>query len=456
MTKYAVARAGLRALSRSGGYTGSALAAARFAATHRGTIWKGAKAAWNGSRAVRKWYSGPNGDKRKSTKAQKKPRKKRKIKETKTDKVPDQNIAAPTSHGFHYSFKKSKAKVSSKWGWKYIQQGTGNYLVTCTEGKQNILTVPGILTVPQMITAAATVGGAGQVLANDAYFDCLPWDLNPYKFNTGSTLFSGGANTAYGFYEDKIYLEKVSGFLDLLNTSTVSAAYCDVYWLVAKQTLSTSVATTLNSCITHDSFAGAANKGQAVYVGRSVATNANTVVSGYPDIEVYGLKPQQLPTFSKFYKIVQKDNLVLAPGESRRTYATFHYNENQLKADWLALTDGQANAVSKKNRTVFPVVFFRGAAVLGYDDSTSITTGQLTYASVQLAANFEWTYHWHAVKKLQDSVSFTRINPYFLSDTNAGATEMDMDQDEKARSNPLTAGRTSATTATTVTSIANM
>lgn len=273
------------------------------------------------------------GTKRKNTSSgktkSKKKRQKTKRKNTALNRRSADDQAAPTQTGFHHYFKKKGLKVSSKWGWKYINQGSGNYVWTSSEGQQGYFNMPGILTVPQMTSTSDT-----SALANDTTFDCLPWDLNPYKYNTGSALFTGGANITFPYYEDRIYLQKVSGFLDLLNTSSVSAAFVDVYWLVSKQALAVTPSAQVANAVIHDSFANAdATKGQVAYVQRRTAlgTGAGAGTVGYPTMDVYGMHPQQLPSFSKFFKIIRKDNMVLSPGESRRTYATFHYNESQLK-----------------------------------------------------------------------------------------------------------------------------
>jgi len=273
------------------------------------------------------------GTKRKNTSSGKTKAKKKKQKTKKKNTMLNRRAAddqaAPTQTGFHHYFKKKGMKVKSKWGWKYIQQGSGNYVWTSTEGQQGYFNMPGIMTVPQMTSTSDT-----SALANDTTFDCLPWNLNPYQYTTGSSLFTGGANVTFPMYEDRIYLQKVSGFLDLLNTSTVSAAFVDVYWLVSKQALAVTPSAQVANSVIHDSFANAdPTKGQVAYVQRTTALGTGTGKGtvGYPTMDVYGMHPQQLPSFSKFFKIIRKDNMVLSPGESRRTYATFHYNESQLK-----------------------------------------------------------------------------------------------------------------------------
>jgi len=86
---------------------------------------------------------------------------------------------------------------------------------------------------------------------------------------------------------------------------------------------------------------------------------------------------------------------------------------------------------------------------MGYDDTTTNVTAQLTYASVQIASNFEWTYHWHAIKRPAESGSYTRIKPYFLVDTSAGATEIDMDKGGHVHTIPLSSGQAGAATIAT-------
>jgi len=86
---------------------------------------------------------------------------------------------------------------------------------------------------------------------------------------------------------------------------------------------------------------------------------------------------------------------------------------------------------------------------MGYDDTTTNVTAQLTYASVQIASNFEWTYHWHAIKRPAESGSYTRIKPYFLVDTSAGATEIDMAVDGHVHTIPLSSGQAGAATIAT-------
>lgn len=86
---------------------------------------------------------------------------------------------------------------------------------------------------------------------------------------------------------------------------------------------------------------------------------------------------------------------------------------------------------------------------MGYDDSVGEAAAQLTYASVQMASNFEWTYHWHAIKRPAESASYTRVKPYFLVDTTATAMEVDMDKSGHVHKIPLTGGQATAATVVT-------
>lgn len=87
---------------------------------------------------------------------------------------------------------------------------------------------------------------------------------------------------------------------------------------------------------------------------------------------------------------------------------------------------------------------------MGYDDELTEANQQLTYASIQIAANFEWTYHWHAIKRPAESGSYTRIKPYFLVDTGGtNAMEVDMDKSGHVHKVPLSGAQATAATVVT-------
>jgi len=351
-------------------------------------------------------------------------KKKKKIREPKR-KAPPNEVAQSTQTGFNYKFKKRHRRVNDKLGWKYIQQGRGASVVSCNEGQQNYFAVQPILSILQMNAASSS---------NDDAFDVLPWNLNPFQYMTGSAKFAQNTDTTKAQYKrDTVYLSKVSGFMDILNCSAVNHNFVDIYWLVAKQTSVADPSTAFTEAITDDSFTGTAGTdGQVVSVQVTGIAAGTNPTAGFVTANTYGIKPTMFPSFNKRWKVIKKDHLVLAPGEQRRTYATFHYNENQTKIDWANLYTGITANLVKANRTIYPFIVFRGASCI-VRDTAGGTSERLSYSRVECAANYQWTYHWHPVKDNIERFSYTRVNPYFLTDGQAGAVERTLQDDQQVQ-----------------------
>jgi hypothetical protein len=340
-------------------------------------------------------------------------------------KAPPNEVAQSTQTGFSFRFKKRHRRVNDKMGWKYIQQGRGSSVVSCNEGQQNYFAVPGIMTVLQMNAVSGS---------NSDAFEVLPWDLNPYQWDTGSGKWAQNAdNTTAAYKRDTVYLSKVSGFLDILNCSATNHNFVDLYWCVAKTTSVADPSTAFTDSITDDSFTGtAAANGQIASVQVTGIAAGTNPTAGFVSGNTYGIKPTMFPSFNKRWKVIKKDNVVLAPGEQRRTYATFHYNENQTKIDWGNLYTGITANLVKANRTIYPFIVFRGASCI-VKDTAGGSSERLSYSRVECAANYQWTYHWHPVKNNIERFSYTRVNPYFLTDGQAGAVERTLQDDQQVQ-----------------------
>lgn len=309
--------------------------------------------------------------------------------------------------------KRKKKKYNDKLGWKYTSQGAGNFTNSCLMGKQNFFYLDSCMSMGQMTTVSTT---------DATLFDVLPWDLNPFSRSTGSnaTFLTGGANTTAGSYaEDRVHLTRVVGHIDILNCSTLGTMFVDIYWVIPKNNIARWPDVEFANSIINDAFlVGAAATGQSADTQRT-GIAAGAPVAGYLEGSTYGVKPTQFLNFNKQYKVVKHMHYMLAAGEQRRTYTTYEYNKTMMKGDWLNQTDG-ISPVVKAGITLIPFIVFRGSLGVA-QDTVGATTKIGTYAPVEITANYQYTYHWHPVGNIAERTSYSRVNPWFLNDTQGGA-----------------------------------
>lgn len=335
--------------------------------------------------------------------------------QAKQNKTPGYPGPSQSQEMFKHTFRKPRYRVNNKYGWKYILEGAGTYY-TCPEGQQAAILGTPMLTVPQLTTAV--VGGAGR-------FDVLPWDLNPYARTSGSAAFPGKMNitgplpedVAIGqlsLYNDRIYLSKITGHMDILNATAHGIAYCDVYWLLAKHDYDRDPVTSFVNSVVNDGFANTGpnapkNTGQEA----SVQLGPGGMLAGWPGATTYGLKPYQVSNFGKFWKCVHKNTFVLQPGEQKRTYLNLNINRTLQKSEFGNILDANVNIYTFKNLTLQAMVVFRGGITMTNTSSGGAGTQRVSYAPVKIALQDYHKYHFHAMPKHEENASFTRVNPFY-------------------------------------------
>lgn len=365
--------------------------------------------------------------------------------QSKQNKTPNTPGPSQSQELVKHMFRKPRFRVNNKFGWKYILEGAGTYY-TCSEGQQAAILGTPILTVPQLTTAA--VGSAGR-------FDVLPWDLNPYTRTSGSAAFPG-KTTITGplpedvnigqatLYNDRVYLSKLTGHLDLLNCTAHSIAYVDVYWLLAKHDYDRDPVTSFVNSVVNDAFANSGpappkNTGQpaSVQIGPGGAT------AGYPGATQYGLKPYQVPNFGKFWKCFHKNTFVLQPGEQKRSYLDFDINKVLMRSEYNNIADANVNIYTCKSLTVQAMVVFRGGITMTNTQQSGLGTQRVTYSPVKIALQDRHVYHFHAMPKSAENASFTRVNPFFWD--SAADYIQQIDEEGKVMETSLATGVVAAT-----------
>lgn len=335
--------------------------------------------------------------------------------QAKQNKTPNAPGPSQSQELLKHTFRKPRYRVNNKFGWKYILEGAGTYY-TCPEGQQAAILGTPMLTVPQLTTAAA--GAAGR-------FDVLPWDLNPYTRSTGSAAFPGKLTVSgplpedvvigqTSLYDDRIYLSKVTGHMDVLNATGHGIAYVDVYWLLAKHDYDRDPVTSFVNSVVNDGFPNAGpnppnNTGQPPFV----QLGPGGMTAGAPGASAYGLKPYQVPNFGKFWKCFHKNTFVLQPGEQKRTYLNLNVNRTLMRSEFGNIKDANENIYTFRGLTVQAMVVFRGGIVMTNTSTGGVGTQRVSYAPVKIALQDYHKYHFHAMPRSPENSSFTRINPFY-------------------------------------------
>lgn len=335
--------------------------------------------------------------------------------QAKQNKTPNSPGPSQSQEIVRHTFRKPRYRVNNKFGWKYIMEGNGTYF-TSPEGQQAAFLGTPILTVPQLTSAA--VGAAGR-------FDVMPWDLNPYARSSGSTAFPGKMTITgplpedvvvgqTSIYNDRLYLSKITGHMDILNATGHGIAYVDVYWLLAKHDYDRDPVVSFVNSVVNDGFANTGpappkNTGQEPWHVMSPAG----ALAGYPSATEYNLKPYQVPNFSKFWKCFHKNTYVLQPGEQKRSYIDFNINKVLMRSEFGNILDANVNIYTCKNLTVQCMVVFRGGITMTNTNTGGTGTQRVTYAPVKCALTDRHVYHFHAMPRAAENSSFTRVNPFF-------------------------------------------
>lgn len=302
----------------------------------------------------------------------------------------------------------NKFHKSGTGGFKVLLQGVGG-IQSSGEGKQGYFVGPATLNYINLTLTSSS---------DPAAFDLLPWDLNPYQRTTGSSFFTGGANTGSTvatYRQDALYLSAVSGFFDVANGTTNGDMYVDIYWCLAKTTGANSPHTTWEQAMIDERFtASGANTGQSVTIQASQPGGAMT--GGFAaSPAIYGLNPTSYRRFNENWKVVKKEAFILPPGGNHRTSFVFFYNK-KIEKDFIDAMP--TNTIPIKGITLQPLVVFRGS--IGVATRNPVVVKASAYAPVEIVHNSCYKYHWHPVKQ-DNRFGFTRIEPYFVNDADATA-----------------------------------
>lgn len=204
-----------------------------------------------------------------------------------------------STRSFKYTIRNGPP-LRKKVAYKYMS--TWDTIISGSEGIQALGVLKSIGSRLQLLGTTST---ARQDPLRDAdnYYD-----LNPYKFLTGSGIFpTQAASAGAAVASDKIMYKYVSGTLSVLGMESISQKV-EVLWCLCKKDSNDSPFDTWDNTL----FSMRMGTTPAV---PSAFTTGNTATPGAGTPTNPGAHPSQLPGFREMWKIIRSEKLLVQPGD---------------------------------------------------------------------------------------------------------------------------------------------
>lgn len=255
---------------------------------------------------------------------------------------------------FKYTVRKGRKKGNSmrkKHHFKYGEEW--NVILTTDEGYQNAADLRSIGTKEQLV-GSPVVGTRALFYSTAASY----YELNPYRINTGSTIFPAGT-VGTSWANDKIYYRSVNGTLKVVNLESL-ATYIQIYWCKCKKSTGESPVTTWRNSATTERM------GSTPSAPQDQTTDA-TAVAGYTTERMIGNHPNMYKAFRDYWQIVHSEKTYLQGGD--QVDFKFHFNINKLlHRDTYSREPGLFVA----NMSIVPIIIQYGA-LAGISDVVAAT-----------------------------------------------------------------------------------
>lgn len=241
-------------------------------------------------------------------------------------------------------------------GCTYINQN--QWLVEGTQGTQGVDFPEALMTRQQIIGDT-----------NNGILERIRWADDPFLLILGpnadaSTIYPGpfpAVNT-----NDKLYLRKVDTTLELLSMTNV-AQHVIIYWLMPKTDTSKNPRQMWEEILASKY----STQGPAV-IPANVGTL--TATAGTSTILLHGQMPFDHPEFRKAWTYVNKEEIVLQPGDQRKYEMKIQYNTILNRQEFVSNRQG----TYMKGVTVVPFIIAK-AGLVGIEGSGDMNTTRVAH-----------------------------------------------------------------------------
>lgn len=256
-----------------------------------------------------------------------------------------------SSRYFRHTVRKGRKGViqklmRQKHHFKFTEDWTN--IFTSLEGRQGFGFFKCIATRAQMLGSAGPFLRTGNTAALTSAAN--PFELNPYRVNSGSAIFAAGT-TAIPMLNDKIYYKSVVGTCKVINMTTV-ATHVTIYWLMTKKDTFFGPNDVWQQAIDAEKM-GTANAGPA-----TLTTDPDATPGAPLNVNV-GQNPFMYRHFKQYWRVLEKKVYYLQGGDEIDTNFKFEYNKLLDRS----VINSMPNNTFIANYTIVPFVIFKGSLV---------------------------------------------------------------------------------------------
>lgn len=194
-------------------------------------------------------------------------------------------------------------------------------------------------------------GVTTNVLGSTSQWDTDPFLLNPYSTAPQNSIYPNTPNEVVA--TDKLFIKNVKSHLRIVSMESIPQRV-KVYWILNKRNTNLSATTIWSTSIANN--AGYLQTGSVA--PSTLATS--TFTSGYAHNYDIGQTPFGCPDFRKFFKLLDKDQFILQPGDEITVSRTFIMNKMYYKNTILTMSTEDRYV---PGYTITPVIVVDGSLV---------------------------------------------------------------------------------------------
>lgn len=316
---------------------------------------------------------------------------------------------------FHIKLAKAKPRSEKSAGkWSFTHQVSGGFtgLVTSTPannvmaGFQLHQELPGMMMGNMQLNAPASTPVAGDPTYK---WDNNPFELNPYRKTTGSSILNAGS-----YASDYIHLKNIETDFTLKNASLVP---CEIllHFFISKNNTNDGISTQWISSVAATTMGQATSAAGttslfAITPGAEVVRNGgangltyaeNVIISGN---STHGTNPDNFAQFRKFWKLLHKGRHVLQPGEVKRFEGEIEVHRTLSQA-YL----NSSNVAYLKGFTIVPFLIVRGVPELIKPGGTG--TGVVTTVTPEIIFTQNAKYYFETCAAKEGRYEIQRVLP---------------------------------------------
>lgn len=214
-------------------------------------------------------------------------------------------------------------------------------VITGTQGNQTYATGMYIFSVLQCQGSTSGVRNSSSLWGTSIY------TLNPYSTAPSNAIYPGIAGVAA---EDKVVIKDVKSEMRVLSMATIPQRV-RVYWCLCRKATAASFITLWINCLADTTL------GQGASAASNMISNTS-YTPGAPGTTDIGRSPFELAAFRGYFKMLDKDQFILQPGDEITLTRKFVYNKVLMQGYASDMTGSHA-----PKYTIVPFIIVDGSLV---------------------------------------------------------------------------------------------